>query len=193
MKRLVVVLTITLALGFLAEAQSNRYSDSKEQAFQPGGKVNLKLSSGDYTIRAGRDDRILVRWLSKDRPVDIERYVRITSAPTSVTLRTDGPSRDTECIIEIPARSDVYLRVRAGDITIKGIEGNKDIQMTAGDLEIDMNPASYSLVRASVTFGDLDAPRLAISKGGIGRSFDWQGSGTFYLRAKLFAGDLKLR
>ena len=45
---------------------------------------------------------------------------------------------------------------------------------------------------ASVTFGDLDARALGISKSGIKRSLDWIGGGTYALDARLGAGDLTL-
>ncbi len=80
----------------------------------------------------------------------------------------------------------------ASDVRIAGIEGNKDIHMTAGDLRIDVLPESYSHVHASVTFGDLRAHALGISKDGIGSSFEWSGAGKYILHASLFAGDLTL-
>jgi len=82
--------------------------------------------------------------------------------------------------------------MRAGDVRIQGIEGNKDIHMTAGDLSIELSPASYSLVNASVTVGDLRASPFRISKEGFKNSFEWRGSGEYTLRASLFAGDLTL-
>jgi len=108
------------------------------------------------------------------------------------TIRTEGPTKRARIVIEIPARSDLYLRMRAGDVRIAGIEGNKDIHMTAGDLRIDVLPESYSHVHASVTFGDLRAHALGISKDGIGSSFEWSGAGKYILHASLFAGDLTL-
>jgi hypothetical protein len=65
--------------------------------------------------------------------------------------------------------------------------------MTAGDLRIDTNPASYSSVRGSVTFGDIDAHALQVAKGGIHRSFDWHGAGPYRLRASITFGDLRIR
>jgi len=82
--------------------------------------------------------------------------------------------------------------MRAGDVRITGVEGNKDIHMTAGDLKIEMVPTSYSHVHASVTIGDLRASPLGISMDGIRNSFEWNGTGRYILDASLFAGDLTL-
>jgi hypothetical protein len=75
---------------------------------------------------------------------------------------------------------------------VKGIDGHKDIRMTAGDLKIGVRRESLARAHASVTFGDLDARALGISKSGVKRSLDWIGGGTYALDARLGAGDLTL-
>jgi hypothetical protein len=106
---------------------------------------------------------------------------------------TEGPANRLHVVIEVPARSDVRLRMRAGDVAITGIEGHTDVRMTAGDLTIGVRPGSLSRAHASVTFGDLDAPALGISKSGIRRSLDWTGAGAYALDVRLGAGDLRIR
>ena len=109
------------------------------------------------------------------------------------TILTKGQTYRARFTIEIPARSVVHLRVRAGDIRIEGIEGNTDDRMTAGDLHIDVRPDSLLHVHASVMFGDLKATSLGIDEDGIKNSFDWFGDGAYTLDARLFAGDVTLR
>ena len=104
-------------------------------------------------------------------------------AGTQATVRVDGHTRRGDVTIEIPPRSDLHVRMLAGDLRIDSIEGNKDIALTAGDLQIIATPEKYSQVDASVTFGDLNARSFRVSKGGIARSFAWQGSGSYKLRA----------
>jgi hypothetical protein len=108
-------------------------------------------------------------------------------------IRTKGPTTHARFTIEVPARSDVHLRVRAGDVRIEGIEGNKDVRMTAGDLHIEVKPGSLRHVHASVTIGDLNARSLGIEKDGFRNSLDWFGAGQYTLDARLFAGDVVLR
>jgi hypothetical protein len=181
-----------LVLMLLLLTQNREATQSVERTFVSGGVVTLKLSSGDYKIQAGSSDKIVVRSFSKKR-FDIDDAVRITIRGDEATVRTDGPIRDTHFVIELPARSDIKLNLRAGDLEINGIEGNKDVRMTAGELDIDMGPGTYSRVEASVTFGDLQARSLGKSKSGIARGFDWNGSGIYKLKAHLFAGDINLR
>jgi hypothetical protein len=181
--------------GSLAFGQVADDRGAIERPFVEGGRVRLSLASGDYMVRAGDADRIVVRWCADDEAH--EKDLRKVSVDVHVdgriaTVFTEGPTNHMRFTIEIPARSDVYLRVKAGDIELQGIEGNKDIRMTAGDLTIGVRPGTLWYVHGSVTFGDIDARPLGIEKGGIKRSFEWVGGGKYTLDARLFAGDLKL-
>lgn len=191
MKILSIGVGIWLAAAWPVYGQSEN-GNSLERAFQEGGEVHLKLASGNYIVREGRADRILIHWTVKN-PEDaakVKVHADVTNA--QATIRTEGRLKEARVVIEIPARSDLRLRVRAGDIQISGIEGNKDVKVTAGDLNIVARAESYSQIKASVTFGDLKATSLGISKGGIKRSLEWQGAGLYKLKASLFAGDLEL-
>jgi hypothetical protein len=192
-RQLLTTVVSASALVCVVNAQSVHPEDSLERAFAAGGRVRLELSSGDYTIRAGNGDRIVVTREGHNRSIDVRQHVRIDASTTNATVRTHGQLHDAHFVIEVPARSDLVLRVRAGDIRVEGIEGNKDIRMTAGDLDIEVNPRSYSAVRASVTFGDLGYRAVGLSKSGFRASFDWQGLGTYSLKASVFAGDITLR
>ena len=198
MKHVLTGLIGMLALGSLAKAQPlprAPHADTIERAFAEGGRVALQLASGDYTVRAGASDRIVVRW-TPDRHArlkdvqDLRVSVRVTGSTGTVV--TSGKADHMDFVIELPARSDVHLRMRAGEITLQGIDGHKDIRMTAGELKIGVRRETLASAHASVTFGDLDARALGISKSGIKRTLDWFGGGDYELDARLGAGDLTL-
>jgi hypothetical protein len=181
--------------GSLAFGQAVDDRRTIERPFAEGGCVELQLASGDYTLRAGESDRIVVRWSADDeaRVKDLQKMsVDVHVYGRNATVVTDGPTKHVHFTIEMPARSDVYLRVKAGDIEIEGIDGNKDIRMTAGDLTIGVRLGTLWYVHGSVTFGDIDARPLGIERSGIKQSFEWIGGGKYTLDARLFAGDLKL-
>jgi hypothetical protein len=112
----------------------------------------------------------------------------------AMTITTDGPSnRSLRFTIEVPERSDLYVRMTAGDLTIEDIRGNKDVELRAGDLKIDVGQAAdYKTVDASLWAGDIRASAFRIFKGGLFRSFEWAGNGPYRLHARLLAGDLHL-
>ena len=195
MNRVLIALVALTALSAGTPIQGRDETQSIERPFAEGGLVRFSLGSGDYTVRAGASDRIRVEWCADDeaRIKDLHKLmVDLHVSGGTAAVFTDGPTKHLRFTIAIPARSDVYLRMRAGDMRVDGIDGNKDIRMTAGDLTIGIRPASLSRAHASVTFGDLNARPLRISKGGIKRSFDWIGAGSYTLDARLFAGDLTL-
>jgi hypothetical protein len=187
-----------LALGIPGSLAFGQVADDRgtiERPFAEGGCVELRLASGDYTIRAGDTDRIIVRWSADDEAMekDLQKMsVDVRVDGRNARVLTNGPTNHVRFTIEMPARSDVFLRMKAGDVEIQGIDGNKDIRMTAGDLTIGVRPGTLWYAHGSVTFGDIDADPLGISKGGIKRSFEWIGGGKYTLDARLFAGDLKL-
>ena len=191
-----LIVVASLALGAVAFGQSKVDEHVIEQTFPAGGLVTMHLASGDYAVRAGAGDRIVVRWRAAQtrHERDMKKIdVRTDLFGSVATIRTQGPTSRARFTIEIPARSDLHLRVRAGDVRISGIEGNKDVRMTAGDLDIDVAPASLRQVHASVSIGDLHAHALGIEKDGFKNSLDWFGDGAYTLDARMFAGDMKLR
>ena len=135
MKRLMIGFVVWAAIGSLVYAQS-------------GGLVRLKLSSGEYTVRPGNGDRISVHWepnepANKKKLEEMKKIkVHVETSGLITTIRTEGPTQYARMVIEVPARTDLSVHMRAGDVKIEGIEGNKDIHMTAGDLKIDASPGS---------------------------------------------------
>ena len=105
-----------------------------------------------------------------------------------------GPHYDFRIEIFVPKTSDLYLRMPAGDAEVKGVVGNKDVEIHAGDLTLAVGaPEEYAFADASVLAGDLDAGPFGVSKDGLFRSFHKQGAGKYKLHAHVGAGDLTLK
>ncbi len=132
-----------------------------ERPFVEGGRVRLQLASGDYTIRAGASDRIVVRWEAGDDARDRADLKKLVVDVHAAGL--DGHHRDrrtgqahgvhhraARAVRRAPADA---RRRHAGAV---GIEGHKDIRMTAGRPE-DRRPARVAGSRARV--GHLRRPR----------------------------------
>ena len=193
-----IALNVLAAFSLLASAglagdEASRASDALERPFAGGGRVRMELSAGDYDILAGDDDKILVEWTVRDlgqlRSVEIATDIQGSEA----RIRSKGPSNHFHVTIRLPARSDLDVRLTAGDLEINGIEGNKSIRSRAGDIKVDMGRVEdLGRVEASLWAGDLHAEPLGVSKGGIFRSFEWDGKGRFDVRVRLLAGDIRL-
>jgi hypothetical protein len=137
------------------------------------------------------ENKIIVTYTTS-RP-DQAKKVKIEAnlKDTWGTVKVSGPHNNFKYTVQIPQKTNLYLRISAGDLDVKGITGSKDIESHAGDMKIEAgDPAQYGQVDASVTMGDLDMPKFGVNKGGIGRSFKTTGKGEYRLHVHLLAGDL---
>lgn len=185
-----IVVPAAAALAILAGTHAE--AKVTERTFMSGGTVRLDLAAGEYQIVASKDDRIRVSW--PDRGKDAEVMLRIDVQASKATVRTETPWNNGPAIrIELPRRTNIIVKLSAGDLKITGLEGSKDVSANAGDVSISVGPRDqYRYVKASVTIGDLTADPFKVNKDGFFRSFEWTGTGKYELRAHLMAGDLKL-
>ncbi len=188
MKRLLTCLALAVALPLFAQSPDK---GSTERAFPAAGKIWMDLSAGDYEIRSGSEPKIVVRWAGRKSSRDIK--VTLRTEGSQAWIETDGAKHVDKVTIDVPGRSDLDVKMSAGDLRIEGIEGNKNVSLLAGDLNIDVGRTSdYKTLDASVKVGDLNARAFNVSKGGLWRSFTWQGPGRYALYVSLLAGDLTL-
>ncbi|HYM07342.1 MAG TPA: hypothetical protein VEU11_12345 [Terriglobales bacterium] len=168
-----------------------------EVNFQPRGELRMRLRSGDIDV-IGVDASILRVSCELDKEPGRAKDVTITFKPdgTSGELRiSGGPTSDTRFRIEIPKTSNLYVRSPAGDLSVSGVVGDKDVEIHAGDLTIAVGSAAdYKHADASVYAGDLTATPFGVNKDGLFRSFDKDNAGGKYrLHAHVGAGDLVLK
>ena len=154
----------------------------------------MDLAAGEYRITGSTENRVRIDWSARDADA-LSRVKTVADVrDKEVRITTDGPSnRSLKFTIQVPAQSDLYIRLTAGDMRIENVRGNKDVELRAGDLRIDVGRAEdYAKVDASLWAGDIKADAFNIYKDGLFRSFDWTGQGQYRLHAHLMAGDLRL-
>ena len=192
MRGYMTIVAAVLAAG--VAAQENRATGSLEQRFWTNGSLKMKLSAGDYRISGGADNRVRLDWSVRDPEALAKVQARAEIRNRELNITTDGPgNKGLRFDIQVPTPSDLYVRLSAGDLTIEDIRGNKDVELRAGDLRIDVGRAEeYNKVDASLWAGDIKASAFQIFKGGLFRSFEWTGRGAYRLHAHLMAGDLYL-
>jgi hypothetical protein len=163
-----------------------------ESALQPSRQLAIDLRSGDIEIVG--TDQPLVRVTCQMRDGDNPESVKISLAANHLRIY-GGPYHDVRIRIEVPEKTNLVIRAAAGDMTVSGITGDKDVELRAGDLTIHVGaPELYRVAEASVMAGDLNARAFGVVKDGLFRNFRKENSaGQYRLRAKLLAGDLTLR
>ena len=194
------VLGLTVLAVALAVPQApTEVRDLRDHPFETtvpaGTRLSMDLRSGDVRIRGRDDDKLTVRADSRDLNRVKEVALRLDRSDRAAALEVfGGPQNDVHLTIEEPRASALEVRMSAGDLTVEGITGDKDVELYAGDLIIVVgDPKTYAHVDASVLAGDIEATPFGESHGGLFRSFERTGTGTGRLHARVLAGDLILR
>ena len=189
MRRLVLLLAVVLAAVSLY-ADTGSAMKSMEKPFVSGGRIDIDLESGNYTIKPSDQNKIVVRW-------DDRESVQVTLDTTGNNARVrtvHTPHNSFSAEIEVPRTSDLHIRLTAGNLDVRAVRGNKDIESNAGNVDITIgDPQDYGRVDASLWAGNIDATPFEKHKNGLFRSLDWHGKGQYRLHAHLLAGNLTLK
>jgi hypothetical protein len=186
------LLALCLCLVSLTSRPQTREENSLELTLNPGSALTLDLSAGDYKIEAGQVDRLFITAHPRHRDDRAEVRFGVNANKTEATVKVDGP-KNFKATIEIPRNVNLSVRMTAGRLVLDHIQGNKDIESMAGELDINVGKANdYRSVHASVEAGEIDASAFQAQKGGLFRSFDSQGPGPYRLRVHVGAGQIRL-
>ena len=164
-----------------------------EAVFTAGGKLRLSLCSGAAEIQGTDENKIRVSYSSPHESTSHVRVKVVTSQSQAEISVADCPHNSFQIKIEVPKSSHLWVRMFAGDLEMRDVVGDKDVEMHAGQLTMHIGqPADYAHVDGSVTSGGLEAPPFSISKGGLFRSFRKFGPGKYRLHAHVGAGELDI-
>jgi hypothetical protein len=107
---------------------------------------------------------------------------------------SETPHRNFQATIEVPRHSNLWARLTAGELDVKGVEGDKNLEVLAGRIQVDLPPPElYGHRDASVMTGSIEASAFDVSKGGLFHSFVQHGSGKYHLHAHVMTGEIDLR
>ena len=153
----------------------------------------MDLSAGGYVIRTTTEPRLRVRWTTREPGEMSSVYAKADVTGSQARLSISGPSNGFSVSIEVPSRSNLNVSLSAGDMSIDAVDGSVDLSAWAGKMQIGLaDPSSYYSVYASVTAGQIRAEPFSAEKGGLFRSFSWEGKGRHSVRVRLTAGDIIL-
>lgn len=164
-----------------------------ELDFRHHGEVRMHVQPSALQISGTDEDKIKVHfWSDREDTSDVK--VRLEpSGNTANVYIGNGPHNDFHVEIQIPRKSDLYLRIGAGKVDVNNVVGDKNIELSAGELDVQVGDADdYSEVEASVYTGDLNASPFGVNKGGLFRSFHKKGPGEYRLYAHVGAGQIRL-
>ncbi len=196
MKRFAWLTTLpifALALPMFGQTSGN-CGQPFEAPLASGTQVTMDLRAGDVEIIGTSKQGVRVSCDSSNDPST--KQVRISFAAGHLRV-SGGPDniRRFHYRIEVPTQSAVVVRCSAGNVSMSGLQGDKDVELKAGDLTISVGPPeSYRVVEAQVLAGDLKANAWGVKKDGLGQNFRKDNPrGQYRLKANVLAGNLILK
>lgn len=96
--------------------------------------------------------------------------------------------------IEVPWKTNLRVRMFAGEVKVEDIKGDKDIELCAGQITVSSpHEWDYRSVDASVAIGEVQARVYGADKGGFFRSFTKSFPvGDYRLHAHVTTGEIDL-
>ena len=188
---LLVLLCLSAVMMPAQDVKIDRTGDSPVEAkFAPGGRIRMDICPGGIDLIGTDDPVVRVSY----HPPGGDVRVRIEVTGNRANLRLSGcPNSNFRARIEVPKSSGLYVRMFAGQLNIFDVTGDKDAELTFGQMNIEAGkPESYANVDASVNSGAIDADAFDVHKGGLFRSFERSGPGNLRLHAHIGAGQIEI-
>ena len=191
-----ILVSLVLLASMTAAQNANideRGKSTLESKFMVGGQIRMELCSSGTDI-VGKDEKeIRVSYTSRGDDSNVR--VRLQVDEDRVIIRvTNCPNNNFRMTIEVPRATDLYVRMPAGQLDVSGVVGDKDFELHAGQMNIELGKTDdYRKVEASVYTGEVNAAAYQVSKGGLFRSFERSGSGKYRLHAHIGAGQIEIR
>lgn len=184
-----LAVTASLTWGQPQNGHERRY----ELRPDPDWPLNIELGSGDYHIVASDSGSIAVVY-EEGAPEEMQKVrVQIGSGHGQNQLKIASPKPNFHAVIEVPRKTDLRIRMLSGYLHVGDVEGNKDIEVRMGNLELNsIHPQDYARADFSVRMGGVNAPVFNVADSGAQRFFRAYGPGKYQLHAHVDTGDLKL-
>ena len=160
-----------------------------------GANLRLHLHNGDFRVVGSDSEKISVDIEGKNLEQAKHIKIQLKRSNGAVDLKLSHvPKNELQVTIEIPRSTNLFARMRGGDLSVEGVVGDKDLELTGGDLTIQVGSAEdYAHVDLSVRFGDVSGTQFGDPKGWLGNSVRKDGNGKYRLHAHVMAGDLMLK
>ena len=180
-------------------AKDWNYEETRSEAreFAPGGFVHVRLSVGDMHVRRGDSSKISVRYTIKSRHEknlkDAHMDFDVHGSDATIEFHTPtGGNTQFDVELEVPEKTNLDVHDKVGDVTVEDVEGDKDLSLGVGDINVSNGRAGYRVVNASAGIGDVTGDGYGETSGWLGKTLKYHGEGKYELRAHVGVGDIRL-
>lgn len=197
---------VLLSFGALASAQTPRQYIQHRQ-FPSGGTVVVTLNVGDLRIVPADGSAGVRLEIQTHRPVDQEAMAgwvrRFEIAADRAVIDIHIPKWNDNCAddcggdvtLYVPPQTSLKADLGVGDMTIRGVQGDKEVHTGVGDLRIAVaDPSEYGHVETHTRIGDVNdiLNRGDGQSGFLGKTENFTLSGRYHLKASTGIGDLRI-
>ena len=195
---LVALLTFVSALSIAQDVNLEKIGETPVMAkLASGSQIRMDVCPSQLDVTGSDENQVRVSYYGSDRDDrdDNDVKVRLQVSGNHADLGVSGcPHNNFHLRVEVPKSSNLYVRMFAGQFNLFGITGDKDVELHAGQLTMEVGKAEdYFRVDASLLTGDLQASAFSVSKSGLFRSFEQGGPGKYRLHVHVGAGQITLR
>jgi hypothetical protein len=198
MKRALVSVWCVVLLVGLAAAEDKSWVAGKTSraSFAARGEVLMRLGAGDATVISdpnAKEITVTTETKSGEKQNEIKTDVRITN--NYAEIHVDGPNNGFRYKIILPTAARLKVRMSAGDLNISGVDGDVDVELHAGDCNIQLGTGAenFGPVELSVKAGDVTAEPFNAEKSGLFRHFKNAKASKYRFHAHVGAGDLTVK
>ena len=169
------------------------------QPLQSRAALTIESKPAGLEIVGTDQDTIHVSCTAGDDDTARDVTLHFSATANGGKLSIEGPhsphgNNGIQVRIEIPRRTNLSIRMLAGQVTVEGIKGDKDIEIGAGQITIrSIHEGDYRSVDASVGAGEVRAQAFGADEGGLFRNFSRQNpKGDYRLHAHVTTGQIEL-
>ena len=193
------ILVCLFLVPFCAASDHWNYEETHDEVrdFVAGGILHVRLRVGDVHIKRSDSNKIRLHYTVKSR-----RERRLKEAHVDIEIRgrdaniefhaPAGGNTQFDVELEVPQSTNLDVHEKVGDLTVDDIEGDKDLELSVGDIRVAIGRSAYHLVRASTSIGDVNGDGYGETRGFLGKTLKYQGDGKYELRAHVGVGDITL-
>jgi len=193
------ILVCLFLVPFCAASDHWNYEETHDEVrdFVAGGMLHVRLRVGDVHIKRSDSNKIRLHYTIKSR-----RESRLKEAHVDIEIRgrdaniefhaPAGGNTQFDVELEVPQSTNLDVHEKVGDLTVDDIEGDKDLELSVGDIRVAVGRAAYHLVRASTSIGDVNGNGYGETSGFLGKTLKYHGDGKYELRAHVGVGDITL-
>ena len=183
-------------LGCLSQS-TVRCSQTLDAPLRRGAELTIASVATEIEVVGTDQEMIHVSCRADDPNIASDIRIQLSGSADHANLTITGDHlthNNLHLRVEVPRKMELALQMAAGAVKVDDLVGNKDIELTAGQISIsDAHDWNYKDVSASVSIGAVNAQVYGANRGGFFRVFHkTDANGEYRLHAHVMTGQIEL-